>query len=344
MLFTALDSENKGGLYRWSSGTLSMVANTGTLVPGSSTNFAHFLGFSTSFTNFGTVLVFLADDNNQTGVYELSQGHLRVMADTSMNAPGTTSHFTGFSRPSTPGTWFSGTYETPTGTRSIVYCAGCSPFPLIDGNTPVPGGTGNFSYAANPEASTEAIFFGIDANQKQGIYRYFYNGPNSHPVLLADTNSTIPGTSKKFATFDSNSLSISNLGVAFSAEDDTGRAYIIKRLLGGTNTNLQTVASDIGHPPLAMGGQYIAYLRQGAIYTDWFGTNQRLIGPGNQLLGKTISSVLIGPDAFAGPDIAFAATFTDGSQGLFVANLPEPCAILMLLPGAYLLCRRGRLT
>ena len=93
-----------------------------------------------------------------------------------------------------------------------------------------------------------------------------------------------------------------------------------------------------------MSGEYIAYLRQGALYTDSnISTNPRLVGPGDTLFGKTVSSLSIGPDAFVGNNIAFAATFSDGSQGVFIVGVPEPSMIAGLLPLALLLRRRRTL-
>jgi hypothetical protein len=55
-----------------------------------------------------------------------------------------------------------------------------------------------------------------------------------------------------------------------------------------------------------------------------------------------------GEDGFAtafnnANQLAFRATFTDGSSGVFVASVPEPAIALPLL-GAALLCRRSRST
>jgi hypothetical protein len=67
---------------------------------------------------------------------------------------------------------------------------------------------------------------------------------------------------------------------------------------------------------------------------------------------RTILSLEMFEDAAAGEDgfasafnnagqVAFRATFTDGSSGVFVASVPEPggCALLVV---AAMFCRRGR--
>ena len=344
ILFSALDSQGKSGLYRWNAGSLAMVANTDTALPAGTSHFAHFYGSSISGL---ARIAFLADDNNKTGVFEINEGHLSLVADTTMNAKGTTSHFTSFSRPinSSFGPWYSGAYDTAAGPRSALYnyFAGSFSNPHVGQNTPVPGGNGNFTAVANPDYSTLIAFFGADDNGKQGIYRMNYNSPNPDTYgVIADTSMLIPGTTKNFATFDSSYISTSSQAVAFSAEDATGRSYLIKRILTGLNTGLRVVASDVGHPPLAVSGENIAFLRQGALYTDSPGSNPRVIGPGDILLGKTVSSISIGPDAFVGPNIVFAASFTDGSQGIFASNLPEPSVLSLLLACAVSLSRRAR--
>src|SRR5207247_4091720 len=95
----------------------------------------------------------------------------------------------------------------------------------------------------------------------------------------------------------------------------------------------QPVSIDAGHIAL------LPFLSNGrssiALFTDIRGPLERIIGGGDTLDGKTIYNLFMGPDALSGSSIAFWATFTDGSQGIYLASVPEPasltaCALLCL--------------
>jgi hypothetical protein len=78
------------------------------------------------------------------------------------------------------------------------------------------------------------------------------------------------------------------------------------------------------------------------LFSDVGGDLTRVIGPGDTLFGKSVVSILMGPDAMSGRDIAFAAVFRDGSSGIYLATVPEPRAFLLGLTGCLLRLRRRR--
>jgi hypothetical protein len=51
---------------------------------------------------------------------------------------------------------------------------------------------------------------------------------------------------------------------------------------------------------------------------------QRLIGAGDELSGRIIERIQIGPASLDGCDIVFRARFTDGATGIYVVTVPEP--------------------
>jgi hypothetical protein len=96
---------------------------------------------------------------------------------------------------------------------------------VVDTNTAVPNGTGNFTnlYPASI-SSGNIVFRGLDASSKSGIYSVI----GGKLRVVADTNTPIPGTSEKFQSFTT--PSISGLNIAFSgAGATTGGLYIVKQ-------------------------------------------------------------------------------------------------------------------
>jgi hypothetical protein len=84
------------------------------------------------------------------------------------------------------------------------------------------------------------------------------------------------------------------------------------------------VSIDHGHVAFTSGGFEPPTT---VLYSDVGGALQRVVGVGDTLLGQTVSSVSIGPDALSGNQIVFIAGFTNGNAGIFIATVPEPAAL-----------------
>lgn len=138
-----------------------------------------------------------------------------------------------------------------------------------------------------------------------GIYARPFGSTGSTLQVVADTNTIVPtfdGTSK-FAVFDS--VAIDGLTVAF---------------IGGPGANARGIYA-------ASGG----------------GALSEIISPGDVLDGKTIQTLKFSDDrALSGDQLVFTANFTDGSTGLFLAQVPEPGALFGLVAGAWTLGSRRR--
>jgi hypothetical protein len=57
------------------------------------------------------------------------------------------------------------------------------------------------------------------------------------------------------------------------------------------------------------------------IYTNATGTLSKVISDGDELGGKTITSLLIAPQSLIGEVLVFGVVFSDGSSGIFEAKL-----------------------
>ena len=160
--------------------------------------------------------------------------------------------------------------------------------------------------AGKPEDSPEDSFPAFynspeDPGQyspSMGIYMGIYTdigGLNT----VADLNTLIPGGMGTFTQFDFGSLD------GFPSLDD----------------------GNITFSALGSGSQ------QG-IYIDLGDGLEKIIDLNDTLDGKNLSSFLRGRESLSGGSVAFLATFTDGSQGIFRAEVvPEPSTILLLASG-----------
>jgi len=83
---------------------------------------------------------------------------------------------------------------------------------IADNRTPVPGGTGTFSgfYDNRAIHQNQVIFIGWDSQNKTGIYSF----KNGQVTVVADTHTTVPGTSSLFSTF--NDVDFARSRIAFT--------------------------------------------------------------------------------------------------------------------------------
>jgi PEP-CTERM motif len=163
---------------------------------------------------------------------------------------------------------------------------------IADTNTAIPGGSGDFVSFGSPSISGGNVAFsGADSNTQPGIYAYI----GGTLVMIADTNTAIPGGSGDFASFGGRS-SISGSNVAF--------------LGAGSNT-------------------------VPGIYADIDESLMKVISLTDMLDGKTLSSLSLSEvgQGLSGESLVFRAVFNDFSAGVFRADLvsvPEPATLALL--------------
>ena len=83
---------------------------------------------------------------------------------------------------------------------------------------------------------------------------------------------------------------------------------------------------------------------QEGIYTDFGGTLTEVVDlTANLEAGETVASLSLSPTGFNGGTVTFQATFADGTQGIYSADMPEPTTVgVMALASLGLLRRRPR--
>ena len=349
-----------GGIYTTVGGSLNLVVDTNTFIPGNGTRKFGFNLIAPSLSN-GSV-AFYGDSGSYepgnppfiaAGIYTNVGGTLNVVADNNTPIPGGTGNFYNFSSLASlnngsvafegkrypgfsGGPFISGIYTNIGGSLNVV----------ADGNTPVPDGTENFAYLNYPSLDNGSVaFIGYQtpiSALRQGIYTNLGGSLN----VVADYNTPIPGGTGNFDNFNfsRNPPVLNNGSVAFVG-------YGSRFTQGGIYTNLGgslNVVADYNTPIPGRGGNFnkssffglsfnngnIAFETDGidprftfqGIYTNLGGSLTKVIDDEDSLDGKTIRTLSFSKEGLSGNQIAFSAVFSDNSRGIYIATL-EPTSI-----------------
>ena len=215
------------------------------------------------------------------------------IADLNTAIPGGTGNFVSFigSDPCISGTnvAFIG---TGSGGQQGVYHRLAPPdpmIPIVDVNTPVPGGSGNFNQFFNIALDgTNLAFVGGVFSQEgdnsiltqQGVYVFQLSASLSR---IADFNTLVPGGNTTFLGFGNVAIDPSH--VVFEA--------------------------------FSMDGQTVV---QG-LYTNLTGTLTKLVDTRDTINGKHLTAINFGSGGFSGNQVVFEAEFSDGSQSIAMATV-----------------------
>jgi hypothetical protein len=316
------------GLYSGSlGGPLTQVADYNTPIPGGSGNFSHF--YESSISLSGSAIAFHGNGGiggpivyPQAGIYSgtAGGGALTVVANRDSFIPGGTGNFVRFADVSISGSTVVflgfGTNDVERGIYAGSTASGTLTR-VADRNTPIPNGSGNFSFTLFPCISGSTVaFVGVGGSgggttfSQEGVYTTSAAGGSI--TRLADLHTPIPQGTGNFASLLNSgvpSVSISGSTVAFR----------------GLGSNGQD-------------GIYYSSLNGGAL--------TKVVAAGDMLDGRVISSLSLGPHGLDGSVIAFEAFFNNGSSGVYatVLPVPEPSLILGLAAtafGAFQLLRRS---
>ena len=159
------------GIYLSQSGVLRRVADVNTPIPGGSGNF-RVTDLSYPALSGGNVAFLAFGSSEQMGIYLFEDGVLRRVADRNTPIPGESGNFDAFLPPALSGgnVAFLGT-GGPLDQRGIYLFEGGGLSRVADLNTPIPGGSGNFTGFGAPDLSGENVaFHGNGSNNQDGIY------------------------------------------------------------------------------------------------------------------------------------------------------------------------------
>lgn len=298
-------------------------------------------------------------ESGRQGIYMFPPGPPCKMADLGTAIPGGSGNFVAFSPPSAvsespgcPG----GCGKTvaalgfgDSGQQGIYAFSCAAPTRVADLSTAIPGGTGNFTsffpQAAIGDSSScpggctkTVVALGYGEAGQQGIYA-FSSGP---PATVADKASAMPGstTAQTFASFGPPAFD--GTYVAFTGASpltvDGGLSGVYKAIPPGPPSRV----ADSNTPVPAGFGNFLGfgtvavdpgvvvfegYSRDSngkavlGLYTDSGGALTKIVSTGDALQGRTLAELHFGAQGFSNGEVAFAASFSDGSQSITAAAL-----------------------
>ncbi|NJL37256.1 MAG: PEP-CTERM sorting domain-containing protein [Leptolyngbyaceae cyanobacterium RM2_2_4] len=334
------------GIYISLENELDKVADNSTSIPGSSDSF--FFNFSDpSISGSNVAFSGTVDGGSRTGIYLSANRALKVVADFNTPIPNGNGNFTSFNPPDLSGDSVAFLGSDGEGRSGIYIDDGTQLTTIADFNTPIPGGTGNFTgFLSRGLSESGVAFLGVDRNFQSGIYTNI----GGSLAVVADRNTLDPASAANFTDFFT-APALSGDNVAFGGisvgYDGAGIYTKVGSQLNvvATNSLDRGVTEFINFLSIpSISGSNTAFLTGfgSAIYTDVGGSFARLIGRNDTLNGKTLASVDFSSNSngLSGDSLAFLARFSDGSQGIFRADLsqppqpepvPEPTTVLGLL-------------
>jgi hypothetical protein len=364
VVFRGSSFDNEG-IYTNFGGSLNVLADRNTPFPGGTGTFGF---FSPTVSLEGQNVAFLGRDNtqfsDQEAIFTNIGGSLNVVADRNTPIPGGRGNFSRFAlNPSLSngnvafvGRDSNFLQRDPSGQEGVYTNIGGSLNVVADTNTSIPGGNGKFTYFEDASLDNGSVaFIGQQGNSSLisdiGIYTNIGGSLN----VVADKTSSVPGGTGTFGYFDG--LSFKSGHVAFRAFGSGGETGIYTNIGGSLNMVADTNTLIPGETGTfnwfalpSFDGQNVAFL--GSMYDDFYsgsgyrgiytnlgGSLTKVIDLKDSLDGKTLKYLDISRQGLSGDAIAFRASFTDGSQGIYVAktvsqpvkSVPEPTATLGLL-------------
>ncbi len=200
LVFRGEGSDNQQGIYIYWNGYLTTIANQNTSVPEGTEKFTKF-GLCPAFDENN--VVFLAEDSKQEqGIYISIDGFLSTVANRKTRIPNGKGTFMGFG--SCLGIDDKDVVFLGDGSENqqgiYIYTGGLLST-VVDRNTPIPGGEGNFVGFGSCAAidHENVIFLGYGNYNQQGIYSFI----NDSLFAIADFDTPIPRGKGTFTSFDS---------------------------------------------------------------------------------------------------------------------------------------------
>jgi hypothetical protein len=214
--FGAAGSGTQGGIYRWTGGTITVVANTSTPQPGG----AGALEILSGPAIDGSRVAFfgsrpIGGGAFRTGLYISDGTTLSIAADSTTPIPGGSGNFVTFGSPSLTGQTVVFIGQDSMGNDGVYASTGGQVTRLYDMNTPAPNGVGNFT-AFGTEVSVDGAnvaFFGVDSAGTPGIFASF----GGTLIKIIDSNMMLDGQTINPLSLGLSTYQLSGNQVAFYA-------------------------------------------------------------------------------------------------------------------------------
>jgi hypothetical protein len=238
VVFEATGSSGQQGIYLNAGGSLAVVADRKTAIPGGSGNL---ISLSAPFISDQGEVLFRGDgENDQHGIYNYTGGILAIVADTKTAIPAGKKFFVNFRHLSMNRSGqvvFIGKGHSEQ--RGIYLDVGDRLMVVANYNTAIPDGSKTFQAFRKPSIDAEGRI-AFKAKGKSG-QRGIYTDIEGNLAVVADRNTAIPGGAGNFSLFGI--PSIDNGQVAFTASgDDQGGLYTT---LGGSLTKVLSLGETL---------------------------------------------------------------------------------------------------
>jgi hypothetical protein len=190
--FGAAGSGTQGGIYRWTGGAISVVANTSTMQPGGAGALETLSGAAID----GSRVAFfgsrpLTGGGFRAGLYVSDGMTLSIAADTTTPVPGGSGNFGAFGGPSLTGQTVVFIGQDSMGNDGVYASTGGLVTRLYDMNSPVPNGVGNFTGFGTQVSvdGANVAFYGVDSAGTPGIFASF----GGNLIKIIDSNMMLDG-------------------------------------------------------------------------------------------------------------------------------------------------------
>lgn len=359
--FVGKGADDEAGVYQWAGGTLSTIADQSTPRPifGS--------GFSSAFTDFSRLsldngaVVFQGKSETVEGIYTNLGGGLEVVADATTQMPGSSVFFSQLFATGVPGfdvsisgenILFSG-FGNVGGFNEGVYRATSNGFieRIADRSTVPPGDNEPFVFFRGDLGTSgdEVLFTGRASGS--GIYTSLGTGGDIRTVI--DSNSTLPSVGTSFSFSAPNTYQIDGPDTAFRVSDSV--SFDSHFYIESSGTIREVVNQSDIHPatntPFRVLGNRYSLDDGKLLFTGWaddldpvfrsidglFLSDdtgfEMILSDGDQLDGKTITSLSVYGESLEGGSFAFEARFDDDSRAIYLAeatDTPDPGSVTLI--------------
>lgn len=219
--------------------------------------------------------------------------------------------------------------------------------PLVTINDAIPSGTGNFTRFDETSISADLVAFLGYGDSQRGIYIKDILSPSQPVKLVVDSTAPIPRGTRSFGEFGKPSLygdKVAFHGIESSVPESNALEGIYTaqgntlNVVVDSNTAIPNGGGNFtgfGDPSLDNG--LLAFFASdsnggGGIYLDREEVKQnpllKVIALGDQIDGKTITGLNFIRGGLSGNKLAFVATFSDDSSGVYkaeVATMKDQC-------------------
>jgi hypothetical protein len=333
------------GVYREVGGGFEIVADLTSPVPGRTSTFSSFHDVSQDGGMIGFYAYTSGDPQSEKGIYASSGGSLFVIVDETTHFPEQPSPSATYYRFHSPlvdagAVYFygqrgtdKGIHRNESGTIDIVF----------DADVQMPGGVSDLDSFRFAAGDGGVAFEGNGMWGEEGVYRVL---PGSLEIV-ADWMTPVPDGPDLFTDF-SWGVAVQGGRVVFTAGGSSSHG-IYEYESGTLSTLVDRNTAVPGSPTVSFDGfgfvsldgddtAFEAYLSDGvdvreALYVELDGQLRRVIGTSDTLDGKVVTSLLLGPEALDGNELAFLAHFGGFDYGIYVATIPlAPAPVPALSP------------